>query len=131
MLLVVPPAVAQVDATDERHIAIRSTGMTKDDELLVVRTERAHAHVEQALPPGRLDLGSELTVLGRAELEAIEVRAPYEAAHIDTATGSRSEHRADLGAPLVQALVRIPSPVGEQEQVARPIAVTARWSSAK
>ena len=68
-----------------------SPRMSEHDQLLVVRPERAHPHVEEALPPGRLDLLAQVPVLARAEVEPVQVRAPDEAADIHPSPGSSGE----------------------------------------
>ena len=62
---IVPPAVAQVDPADERHVLLRPAGVPQHDELLVVRAQHPHPHVQQALAAGRVHLGAEMPVLHR------------------------------------------------------------------
>jgi hypothetical protein len=65
-------------------IALLAAGMAQHDELLVVRTPGAHAHVQQALTRGLFDVLAEVPVLGPAEPELVEVGTPEQPAYVDS-----------------------------------------------
>ena len=50
VVLLVAPAVAEVDATDESNIAFGVSRMPKHDKFLMVRAAKSHSLVEQDLP---------------------------------------------------------------------------------
>lgn len=116
---VVAPAVAEVDAADERDVLLGAAGVAQHDELLVVRAAGAHPHVEQALAARLLDLLAEVAVLAFAELQAVQVGAPHQSLDGDAPCRGGREHVPDLGALAGEPFVRVAAPVGEQQQVAR------------
>ena len=116
---VVAPGVAQVDAADVGDVALRIVAVPDDHQLLVVRTTRPHAHVEQRLGPTRLELPAEQAVLGGVEAQLLRVRAPDQPAYVDTALVGLGQHLDDLAAGLAgEQLVGVPLPVGEEDEVA-------------
>ena len=117
---VIATAVTQVDPADECAVELRPAGMTQHDELLVVRTAGPHPHVEQAAPPGGVDLLAEVAILPLGELEAIQVRSPDEAPDDHAPLGRLAQQRPDLGALAVEALIGIAAPVREEQQVTGP-----------
>ena len=118
VITVVAPAVAQVDTTDERDVEVRAARMTQHDELLMMGTARPDPHVEQALTAGSHDVLAEMAILLLAERELVQVRAPHQPLHHD-ASGRRGAQRAgDLDSFLVEDLVGIAAPIGEQHQIA-------------
>jgi alanine dehydrogenase len=113
--LVVTPAMAEVDSTDEGDVVVLVTQPTQQEELLVVGSSPPHTLVEEYLPTGLVDALGKVGVLLLAE--ASEVRTPEQAAHLDTATSEIGEHDTDLGAGPVEALVVVAPPVGEVQVV--------------
>ena len=67
--------------------------VAQHDDLLVVGAQRADPHVQQALAAGVLDLLAEVTVLGRAEAQPVEVRAPHQPPHDDAPRRRGGERR--------------------------------------
>ncbi len=120
VVFVVTAAVTQVDATDERDVEFRPTGMTQHDEFLVVRTAGPDPHVPEAFTAGGLDVLTEMPVLLLAEGEPVQVRAPHQALDHHPPPCCVGEDPRDLGARPVQQLVGIPAPIGEHQQVAGP-----------
>ena len=117
---IVAPAVAQVDATDERHVLLGTPLVAQYHEFLVVRPEDADPLVEQTLTAGGVDLLAQVAILRGAELESVEVRPPDKSSNVDTASGRCGEHLAHLcSCRHVQPLVRIAPPVREQQKIAR------------
>ena len=105
---IVPPAVAQVDPTDEGHVLILPARMSKHHELLVVAASPADPLVEQHLAPGLVQDLSELEVLLLAELRLVRMRPPHQTPHVDAASGQLGQHLAQGGTRAVQQLVWIP-----------------------
>lgn len=83
MSAVVAAAVAQVDASDERHVAIRAAGVPQHGQFHMMRPPGAHPHVEQALAARGLDVLTQVPVLALAELKLVQVRPPDQAADQD------------------------------------------------
>src|SRR5690349_20087153 len=73
MLRPIQPAVAQVDATNEDHVQVGPAGMTQHDELLMMRSSRAHPHVSQALAAGRRDFVTQMAILLLTEGKLVQV----------------------------------------------------------
>jgi hypothetical protein len=59
-----------------------------------------------------------MTVLLGAEPQPIDVRAPDQSFHDDTAPGGRAQELGHRPAAVVESLVRVTAPIGEQHQVA-------------
>jgi len=126
MFRVITPAVAKVDATDERYVGGRSAWMSEYYKFLVMRTARPHPHVHETFAPGGFYLLSQMPVLLLAKLEAIKVRTPHQTPHIDTPVCCICENLPNLRARSIKPLVRISPPVGEQQEVARRHFTNAR-----
>jgi len=117
MSFVVAAAPAEVDAPDERDVLVFSTGMPKDDELLMVTASSPNPLVEQDRTPGLAHHLHQVEVLLLAELLLVGVRAPHESAHVDAGATQTGEDRPDLRARAVQELLGVTSPIGEQDDV--------------
>lgn len=120
MLSPVEPAVTEVDSARECDVEIWTTRVTEYDEFLMVRTKRAHAHVAQALTAGRPDLLTEMPILFPAECETVQVGAPDETLDQHPAGGRLAQHVRNRTALIIQRLIRVTPPVGEQQQVTGP-----------
>ena len=119
VVVVVTPAVTEIYPADVGDIAGRFVAVADDDELLVVRSARADAHVPQALPAGFVDLLAQVQVAVRAVAESVPVGAPQQPADVDAALHRGDERGAEGRARVVrQLLVGIALPVGEVETVA-------------
>jgi hypothetical protein len=114
---VVATAVTQVDPAHESAIKVGAARVTQHDELLMMRTARAHPHVEQAAPTGGIDLLTEVAILALGELEAIQVRSPDEAPDHHASLGRLAQQAPDLGALTVEAFIGIATPVREEEDI--------------
>ena len=113
---VVAPAVAQVDAADERDVLLGSALAAHDEELLVVRAALAHPLVEQRLAAALVDDPAEVAVL--LAVEPARVGAPHQRPHLDVARGRVTEQLGDGRPVLGQPLVGVAAPVGEEDAVA-------------
>ena len=99
---------------------VGTSAMAQHEELLVVRAVGPHPHVQQALPPGRLDRpGRDRVLLGR-EPQRRGLRAPEQPADVHPAPGRARQHRGDAGVlARPQTLVGVHAPAREHHQVAR------------
>jgi hypothetical protein len=94
----VESAVAQVNAADEGDLEFWAAGMPQHDELLVMRATGSNPHVAQALPAGRLNVLTQMTVLLLAEREPVQMRTPDQTLdHHPPRRGPR-QYLRDLGA---------------------------------
>jgi hypothetical protein len=73
VLLFIAPAVTQVDAAHEGHVAFGAGCVPDDHELLVMRAAQSNALVEEDLTAGCVHLLPEVAVLPGAEAEPIQV----------------------------------------------------------
>ena len=86
-----------------------------DDELLVMRAARAHAHVEEHLGATLLQLLTEVTVLGCKEPSLVQVGAPHQPVYGDASLVREREHLYDLATRFPGELfVAIALPVCEE-----------------
>src|SRR6476469_8481369 len=115
--LVVAARVAQVDAARERDVSLWGPGVPDHHELLVMRPAESDALIQQHLAARPLDCLSEVPVLLFAVGELVQVRAPYQPFDDDTALGRRAEQLPDRRSVVAQLLVRIATPVGEEQVV--------------
>src|SRR4051812_23694427 len=82
VLGVVTAAGTRGRAADEGDVGPRPAGRPKPGDLRGGRTADAHAHIEQALAPGLFDVLADVPVLGAAQAELVEVRAPHQPADV-------------------------------------------------
>jgi hypothetical protein len=94
---VVPPAVAQVDATDKRNVPLGRRRVARNDELLMVGAAQADTLVQEDLAAGCVHLHTEVTVFLGAEAEPVRVRAPEESLDSHAAPRGVSQDGANLG----------------------------------
>ena len=73
MLGVIAPAMAQIDPSDKRNVALAGICVSDHDELLVVGAAEPHALVQQDLPADRITLLAQVPVLLRAEAQFVQV----------------------------------------------------------
>ena len=118
MGVVVLAPVAQIDAAQVGHVALRASWVAEDGQLLVVRAPGADPHVQEALAAGGLDLLTELAVLVLVVAEAVQVGAPQQAPNEHSAGRCRGQDRRDFGARTGKPLVGVPAPVGEEQVIA-------------
>jgi hypothetical protein len=118
---VVPTAVGQVDAADERDVAGGVVTMPDDDQLLVVGAEHRHPLVQEHLPAGLVDLPAEVRVAVPADGSRYPepVRTPDQPADLDASAGEIGEEVADRRTGRQEALVRVAAPVREPDPITR------------
>ncbi len=118
VLPVVTPAVAKVDAADERHILARRARVPQHDQLLVMAAAPPGPGVQQDLAAVRVDLPDELRVglLGLAQ--RLRVGPPQQAEHPDPPPGRPAQHLAGRGTRAIQELVEVTPEVQEIDLVA-------------
>src|SRR6478609_8842259 len=118
VLGVVAPVVGQVDPADEGDVASGVVTVPDDDELLVMRAARAHAHVEEHLGATLLQLLTEVTVLGCKEPSLVQVGAPHQPVYGDASLVRAREHLYDLATRLPGELfVAIALPVCDEHKI--------------
>jgi hypothetical protein len=100
--------VAQIDPTDERHVAPGPVRMTNDEQLLVVAAVTAHTLVEEDFAASVIDGLHEVQVLLFAEVVLVRMRPPDQPTHVNVALRQGSQHTCHLRAWTLQALVGIP-----------------------
>ena len=83
MMNVVPAPVAEIDASDERHVLIGPIRMVRDHQLLVVGSGASDPLVEQELAACRVHDAGELRLLLLVESERAWMRPPEQAANLD------------------------------------------------
>jgi hypothetical protein len=83
---VISTTMAQVDSPDECNVALKTSGMSKDDQLLVVRSASAYSLVKQnfATRLGHVDF--EASILLRAKRETVTVRTPEQPSNVDSSS---------------------------------------------
>ena len=118
MRLVVPPAVAEIDAAGEGDILIRRVRMAGDEQLLVMAAVAAHPLVEQHLTAGLVHRLDEMKVRLLAEVSFVGMGTPDETTYVDASLSELGQHAGDLGAGTVEPFVRIATPVGEVDPCA-------------
>ena len=118
MVGVVASAVGEVDAADERDVVLGARPVPDDDELLVMRAQRAHPVVEQHLPARVVDLLGQLPVLLGREAEAPGVRSPQDPSGHGAPASGAGQRFGDGGSRGAEPLVRVGAPAGEQHEVA-------------
>jgi hypothetical protein len=94
--------------------------MAHDDELLMVRAADTDPHVQEAFAAGALDRLAEVAVLLGAESKAVQVRTPDQSLHDDAAPAGGGEEIGDPRTAGVEFLIRVTSPVREENEVALP-----------
>ena len=119
MAVVVMATMAEVDAADERDVIGRVGGMTDHEQLLVVAAGPPNSLVEQNLSATVVHRLGEVGVLLFAEVGAVGVRPPDEAAHLDAGSGYSRQHPRHFGSRTGEALVEITSPIREMNPVTR------------
>ena len=97
VLGVVPAAVTEVDAADERDVLRRTIAVPDDEQLLVMRPEYPDSLIQQYLSPGIVDLTPEQLVGSAADRRghALPMRPPHQAAHLDAPASQRRQQVAD------------------------------------
>jgi hypothetical protein len=113
MMLVVAPAVAQIDPPDEGDILVRVSEVLEQDELLMVASSSADPLVHQDFPTRFVHHLPELLVLLLTELPLIGMGAPHESPDRDASTCEAPEKRGQLGAGTSEPLARVAPPIGE------------------
>jgi hypothetical protein len=113
MMLVVGPAVAQIDPSDEGDILVLVSEVLEQDQLLMVAPSSADPLVHQDFPACFVDRLSELLVLLFAELALIGMGAPHEPPYRDASTDEASKKCRQLGAGTSEPLVGIAPPIEE------------------
>ena len=117
MAVVVPAAVTEVDAADERDV-VGGVGSTHHEQLLVVAPAAAHPVIEEHFATRVVDHLGKREVLRLTEVHQLGVRAPEEPADIDPLLHQLDEHGANLRARSVKQFVGIALPVGEVDPIA-------------
>ena len=102
--VVVAPAVREVDAADEGDGLALGIGGPEHDELLMVRTARPDALVEQHHRAGVVRAVADVLVLPLVHPDLVEVRAPHQPADQHPALGGAAEQ---VGEPDGAASLRI------------------------
>jgi len=92
MLRAIQPAMAQIDAANEDHVQVGPAGMTQHDELLMMRSSRAHPHIAQTFAAGRLDLVAQMAILLLTEGKLVQVRPPQQPLDNDSPSGRVGEY---------------------------------------
>jgi len=118
VMMVIAPTFAEVDTAYKCHIVFWVQAMSQNDKFLMMRSERTHAHIEEALTACSFDLIAQIAVLRCVKLKPIKVGAPEQAANVDPPPGCRSKDRSDLTPWAVQPLIAISAPIGKHEQIA-------------
>ena len=120
MAVVVIATMAEIDTADEGYVIGRIGGMTDHEQLLVVASGPPNSLVEQNLAATVVHRLREVGVLLFAEVGAVGMRPPDEAAHLDAGSGHSRQHRRHFSSRTGEALVEIASPIREMNPVARP-----------
>jgi hypothetical protein len=119
MILVVAPAVTQIDAPDESNVSCGPSCVANDYKLLVVGAAEPDTLVKKDLAPSRVQLFPEVTVLRGAEAQPVQVGPPEQPFDDYAAACGGGEDGFNLGVRIVaQTLVRIAAPVGEIQLIA-------------
>jgi hypothetical protein len=87
--------------------------MAEHDELLMVGSPWAHAHISHALAARRLNILAEMAILLLAQRKLVQMRTPQQPLDHNTPSSRVGEHSRHPMASLVQPLIRIAPPVGE------------------
>ncbi len=119
MVDVVAAAVTQIDAADERDVAVGVGRSMQDDQLLVMRPRAAHPLVKQDLAAGLVHGLGELRLLLLVEPECLRMGAPQQAAQVDPPFGEPAEQLDERWTVVAEPLVIVAAPIGEEHVVAR------------
>jgi len=73
---VISTTMTEVDSPDERNVTLKTSGMSKEDHLLVVRSASAHSLIEESFATRVGHLDREASIFLRTKRETVAVRTP-------------------------------------------------------
>ncbi len=120
VLAAIVPAQSQIDASDERHIMLRTSRVSDDDELLMVRSAAAGTRIQQDLAAGVRHLSNQLGILTFALVQPARLRSPDQSEDQDTPFGQLREDMSDGGAWAAEEFFGVSAKIGKIDLVSGP-----------
>jgi len=93
--------MAQIDPTDERHVALWCGSMPNHHQLLVVATRSSSSSVEQNVPAVFTYFTCKVCIRSFALAEPTRLRAPQKTEHLNPAPRRRDQRLADLSSGTI------------------------------
>jgi len=117
VMVVIAPTFAEVYAADKCHIVFWVQAMSQNDKFLMMRSERTHAHIEEALTACRFNFRAQVAVLRCVKLKPVKVGAPEQAANVDPSLCCGSKDRPNFTPRAIQPLIAVAAPIRKHEQI--------------
>ena len=114
------PAQSQIDAPDERHVTLRTSRVSDDDELLMVGSAATGTCIQQDLAASIGQLSDQLGVLTFALVQPARLRSPDKSEDQDTPFGKLGENSSNGGAGAAEQFFGVSAEIGKVDLVAGP-----------